>query len=96
MDRLSDLIEDARMRELEIERDIETLAWYLAAPLIGLSGRFAMTAGDRNACAEILRDAAKAALARQLKEARDEADRLDQMEMDTQSARLVTAGSVSL
>lgn len=94
MDRLRDLIEDARMLEIEIDRDTDKLARYLAGPLEGYSGQFGLTQADMAVCREYLRDAARAAMARQLAEVQAEIDTLDAMTF-TPSERPLPAGSVS-
>lgn len=94
MDRIAELIEESRMREIEIDRDTDKLARYLGGPLEGYSGQFGLTQADMAACREHLIDAARAAMARQLAEVQAEIDTLDAMTF-TPSARSLPAGSVS-
>lgn len=93
-DRIADLIEAARMREIEIDRDTRKLADRLGNPLLGMANEFGLTPSDVDACREFLMDAARAAMARQLAEVQAEIDTLDAMTF-TNSERHAPAGSVS-
>ena len=42
-DRIADLIEAARMREIEIDRDTRKLADRLGNPLLGMANEFGLT-----------------------------------------------------
>ena len=91
---IRNLIEDARMLEIEIDRDTRLLAEHLGSPLLGLANRFGLTRDDMDACRAYLMEAAAAAMARQLADVQAEIDTLDAMTF-THSERTLPAGSVS-
>ncbi len=94
---MRDALEQARMRALTVEQDIDHLASDLGLSLMGLSNRYGLTELDVERIRRGLREAAAAGMSRQLHEAQDEVDALSEMFPPTNhSERYAPAGSVSL
>lgn len=93
---MDDAIEQARMRALEVEQNIDHLASDLGLPLLGLSSRYGLTEQDVERVRRGIREAAAAGMSRQIHDAQDEVDTLsDMFPPRTPSERSLPAGSVS-
>ncbi len=89
---MNDALEDARNHEIDLIQQRDEWEFALRKQIVATAPD-CLDALDQRRAMNALADVVRAGFEVQLRAVQDEIDRLDQMGMDTQSARLVTAGA---